>query len=71
MIKKLCIYPSDIILLTDKSESHARKEIQKLRIALKKEKHQKVSIKEYCQYYDFDYNDVLSALEKPVFKKVS
>ncbi len=71
MIKKIVIYPSGIMLLTEKSESYARKEIQKLRIALKKEKHQKVSIKEYCQYYDFDYNDVLSALEKPAFKKVS
>ena len=71
MFRKIVIYPSDIMLLTEKSESYARKEIQKLRIALKKEKHQKVSIKEYCQYYDFDYNDVLSALEKPAFKKVS
>lgn len=71
MIKKIVIYPSDIMLITEKSESYARKEIQKLRIALKKEKHQKVTIKEYCLYYDFDYNDVLSALEKPAFKKVS
>ena len=39
-MKKLLIYPSDIILLTDKSESYARKEIQKLRVALKKEKAQ-------------------------------
>ncbi|MFZ2284757.1 MAG: hypothetical protein WAV86_12855 [Lutibacter sp.] len=70
MTKKLLIYPSDIILLTDKSESYARKEIQKLKLALKKEKHQKVTIKEYCQYYDIDYNDVLSVLEKPAFKRV-
>ncbi len=71
MNRKLLIYPSDIMLLTGKSESYARKEIQKLRIALKKEKHQKVTIKEYCQYYDIDYNDVLTALEQPAFKKVS
>ncbi|PKP29003.1 MAG: hypothetical protein CVU01_02180 [Bacteroidetes bacterium HGW-Bacteroidetes-18] len=70
MNRKIVIYPRDIMLLTGKSESYARKEIQRLRVALKKEKHHKVTIKEYCLYYDFDYNDVLNALEKSAFKKV-
>ncbi|MGV8947044.1 MAG: hypothetical protein ACOH1N_11485 [Lutibacter sp.] len=68
---KIIIYPSDIMLLTGKSESYARKEIQKLRLALKKEKHQKVTIKEYCEYYGLDLNDVLIALAKPALKKAS
>ena len=68
---KILIYPSDIVLLTDKSESYARKEIQNLKLALKKEKHQKVTIKEYCVYYGFDLNDVLIALAKTTLKKAS
>ncbi|NEW80585.1 MAG: hypothetical protein GZ086_14445 [Gelidibacter sp.] len=68
---KLLIYPSDIVLLTGKSESYARKEIQNLKTALKKQKHQKVSIKEYCVYYDFNIDDVLGVLSKPNFEKAS
>ncbi len=58
------MYPSDVIILTDKSESYARKEIQKLKKALNKEKHQKVTIKEYCQYYGFNLEEVMRVLSK-------
>ena len=61
---RIVIYPSDIIILTEKSESYARKEIQSLKTALKKQQHQKVTIKEYCQYYGFDMAEVLSVLSK-------
>lgn len=61
---RIVIYPSDIIILTEKSESYARKEIQSLKTALKKEKHQKVTIKEYCHYYGFDMAEVLGVLSK-------
>lgn len=69
MNRKLLIYTNDIMLLTGKSESYARKEIQNLKKALKKEKHQKVTIKEYCLYYGFDLADVLIELSKPNFEK--
>ena len=58
------MYPSDVMMLTDKSESYARKEIQKLKKALNKEKHQKATIKEYCQYYDLNMEEVLGVLSK-------
>jgi hypothetical protein len=61
---RIVIYVSDIMQLTDKSESYARKEIQKLKKELNKEKHQKVTIKEYCQYYGFDIDEVLAVLSK-------
>lgn len=51
-------------MLTDKSESYARKEIQKLKKALNKEKHQKVTIKEYCQYYALNLEEVMKVLFK-------
>ena len=68
---RIVIYPSDIIMLTEKSESYARKEIQSLKKALKKEKHQKVTIKEYCQYYGFDIVEVLGVLSKFEIKRAS
>jgi hypothetical protein len=61
---RIVMYPSDVIILTDKSESYARKEIQKLKKALNKEKHQKVTIKEYCQYYGFNLEEVTRVLSK-------
>ena len=59
---RIVIYPNDIIILTEKSESYARKEIQSLKKALKKEKHQKVTIREYCDYYALNIAEVLAVL---------
>ena len=67
---RIVIYTSDIRILTDKSESYARKEIQTLKKVLRKEKHQKVTIKEYCQYYGFNSEEVLAVLSKKDLKKV-
>lgn len=67
---RIVIYTSDIRLLTDKSESYARKEIQSLKRVLNKEKHQKVTIKEYCQYYGFNIDEVLAVLSKKDLKKI-
>ena len=63
------MHTNDIITLTDKSESYARKEIQTLKKVLKKEKHQKVTIKEYCQYYGLNIEEVLAVLSKKSLKK--
>ncbi|WP_291102580.1 MULTISPECIES: hypothetical protein [unclassified Flavobacterium] len=68
---RIVIYPSDIIILTDKSESYARKEIQNLKKALNKEPHQKVTIKEYCRYYGFNLEEVLGVLSKYELQKAS
>ncbi|WP_396167566.1 hypothetical protein [Flavobacterium sp.] len=68
-MNRIVIYTADIMVLTDKSESYARKEIQNLKKVLNKEKHQKVTIKEYCQYYGFNIDEVLSVLSKKSLKK--
>lgn len=68
-MRRIVIYTADIIILTDKSESYARKEIQTLKKVLHKEKHQKVTIREYCQYYGFNIDEVLAVLSKKNLKK--
>ncbi len=65
------IYPSDIMKITGKSQSFARKEIQNLKKALQKEKHQKVTIMEYCCFYGLDIKIILEILFRAKFKKVS
>ena len=70
-MRRIVIYPSDIRMLTDKSESYARKEIQNLKRALNKEKHQKVTIKEYCGYYGLNEEQVMGVLSMSELKNVS
>lgn len=61
---RIVIYPSDIMALTNKSNSYARKEIQRIKKALNKQNHHMLTIKEYCEYYAFDINEVTALLEK-------
>lgn len=69
IMNRIVMYTSDIRILTDKSESYARKEIQNLKKVLNKEKHQKVTIKEYCNYYGFNIEEVIAVLSKTDLKK--
>jgi hypothetical protein len=68
---RIVIYPSDIVVLTGKSESYARKEIQNLKKELEKKPCQKVTIKEYCTYYGFDLKEVTSILSQFEVKRAS
>ena len=70
-IIRLVIYPIDIMKITGKSESNARKVIKSIKTLLKKEKHQKVTIAEYCDYYGFNKNNVEDILFKSNLLKVS
>ena len=63
-IIRLVIYTHDIMKITGKSESYARNEIKSIKALLKKEKHQKVTIAEYCDYYGFKKNIVEDVLFK-------
>lgn len=67
MLKKIEIDSNDIMKINGKSASTARKQIQDVKKSLKREKHQKVTIKEYCKYFGFDIDDVLNVLFKSKF----
>ncbi len=61
---RIVIYPSDIMLITNKSERYARKTIQIIKKSKNKAKHQLVTIKEYCHYCDLNYDVVIALLSK-------
>lgn len=61
---RIVIYPKDIVRLTNKSESYARKELQRIKKALNKQSHHKITIKEYCEYYAFDIDEVTNLLDQ-------
>ena len=53
---------SDLELITGKSQKTCLKLIQTIKDALDKKKHQKLTIKEYCEYEGIQYEEVVEAL---------
>ncbi len=49
-IKRVCIYPKDIQLITGKTERQGRRILQAIRENLHKEPHQFVTIQEFSEY---------------------
>jgi ribosomal silencing factor RsfS len=57
-MKRICIYTKDIQLITGKSERHSRTIISNIRDAYEKQKHQPITIYEFCQYMDMEIDKV-------------
>ena len=57
-MKRICIYPADVRLLTGGSESYSRKLLRKIRIDLRKQPGQLVSLQEFCEYTGLSQKEV-------------
>lgn len=57
-MKRVVIYPKDIMIITSKSERYSRYLIQRIKKHLNKEDHQVVSISEFYTYMGLDEEDV-------------
>ncbi len=69
-MRKIEIDSNDVMKINGKSASTARKQIQDVKKSLKRERHQKVTIKEYCTYFGFDMEEVLIVLFKSKIKNI-
>jgi len=49
-VKRICIYPKDVQIITGKSERYGRTLLTQIKQHFEKEDHQLVSIDEFCQY---------------------
>ncbi len=49
-MKRIAIYPKDIMIITGKSERYSRELLKNIKNQLNKEKHQIVSFDEFCTY---------------------
>ena len=59
MIKKrICIYPQDVQLITGKSERYGRKIIKTIKDKLHKQKHQLVTVDEFCAYMGLEKEEI-------------
>lgn len=55
---RICIYTKDIQVITGKSERGARMVLNDAKVFYKKQKHQMVTIREFCDYMGLPYDDV-------------
>ncbi|MDB3907431.1 hypothetical protein N9355_08155 [Crocinitomicaceae bacterium] len=53
-MKRVVIYPKDIMIITGKSERYSRYLIKRIKDHFKKDDHQVVSIEEFCTYMGLD-----------------
>ena len=49
-MSRICIYPKDIQMITGKSERQSRNIIIAIKKKFNKEKHQPVTLEEFCEY---------------------
>lgn len=59
-MKRVVIYPKDIMIITGKSERYSRYLIQRIKKYLDKQDHQVVSISEFCDYMGLDPEEIES-----------
>ncbi len=57
-MKRVVIYPKDIMIITGKSERYSRCLIQRIKKHLGKEEHQVVTISEFCAFMGLDQLDI-------------
>ncbi len=57
-MKRIIIYPKDIMRITGKSERYSREILKKIKVDLKKEKHHLITIQEFCSYMKISMDEV-------------
>lgn len=61
-MKRVAIYPKDIMVITGKSERYSRDILKQIKMKLNKEKHQVVSLQEFCTYIGLQLTDVIDKI---------
>lgn len=57
-MKRVIIYPKDIMLITGKSERYSRDLLKKIKLHLNKKEHQFVSVQEFCEYLGLNSKEI-------------
>ena len=58
MSKRIVVYPKDVMTITGRSEKYSRNLLKQIKQQLDKEKHQFVTIYEFCQFTGMDSEQV-------------
>ena len=66
---RLIIKPKDIEIILNVSPSYARRVVRLIKKAYNKEKHQKLTVKEFCRYLALEVQEVVNELNEFYKKK--
>jgi len=66
---RFIIRPKDVEIILDVSASYARRMVRVIKRLNNKEKHQKITVKEFCRYFGLEVNEVIEELNKFYNKK--
>jgi hypothetical protein len=61
-MKRVVIYPKDVMIITGKSERYSRYLIQRIKKHLNKEDHQVVSVSEFCDYMGLRIEEIIELI---------
>jgi hypothetical protein len=61
-LERMIIYTKDVQRITGKSDRYARKIMTAIKKKFGKEKHQLVSVREFCEYMNLEDDEVLKYL---------
>lgn len=62
-MKRLCIYPKDIMIITGKSERYSRKLLNRIKQSLGKGPDQFLTVKEFSEYSGLDEDEVTEIIQ--------
>ena len=58
LMNRICVYPKDVQIVTGKSERYGRSLIKAIKERLDKEKHQLVTIDEFCDFMGLEVSRI-------------
>ena len=62
MLKQLIVHTRDVAIIKGIGEDTARKLIKTIKDCYEKEKHQSLTIREFCEYEDLPYDEVFAMI---------
>lgn len=62
-VNRICIYPKDIQRITGRSERYGRRLLERIKDHLEKERHQFITIDEFCDYSGIKREDIQEYLK--------
>lgn len=63
-MNRISIDPSDVAILIGRDISTAQRLMRTIKDSLEKKKHQRVTIKEFCDYMGFPFDDTFNMINK-------
>lgn len=62
-MKRVVIYPKDVMIITGKSERYSREILKKVKAHFRKEEYQYITVNEFCIYMGLDIDQIMKMIQ--------